>query len=281
MSTERLLTTVLSSVFFLALASKCVAVPEEGNHAGPPPPREPPHDPHADKGSEESWEVAATGGENDQHDHHDHPLDHSLENHHLAKRFIWTLTQEPYFYEKYGGGEGGEVGRVGGQLGMGRVDSGPPMNPETLLPQAMPLRNPSTSSLHKRLYPRFYQAYVSKHPSFNRVASPVGEHKRFPPFHPLARFRGLSPGGSSSAYRHDYASFADHNGHRLPTAPNAQPSLKYESPMLEDEEEEEEEEGEEKPVRVGELLHLLKSIAGDRGLSGHTKSFRFGISRRK
>ncbi|XP_050705549.1 uncharacterized protein LOC126990961 isoform X2 [Eriocheir sinensis] len=232
MSTERLLTTVLSSVFFLALASKCVAVPEEGNHAGPPPPREPPHDPHADK-------------------------------------------------EKYGGGEGGEVGRVGGQLGMGRVDSGPPMNPETLLPQAMPLRNPSTSSLHKRLYPRFYQAYVSKHPSFNRVASPVGEHKRFPPFHPLARFRGLSPGGSSSAYRHDYASFADHNGHRLPTAPNAQPSLKYESPMLEDEEEEEEEEGEEKPVRVGELLHLLKSIAGDRGLSGHTKSFRFGISRRK
>lgn len=45
---------------------------------------------------------------------------------------------------------------------MGRVDSGPPMNPETLLPQAMPLRNPSTSSLHKRLYPRFYQAYVSK-----------------------------------------------------------------------------------------------------------------------
>ncbi|XP_063874823.1 uncharacterized protein LOC135108099 isoform X1 [Scylla paramamosain] len=173
------------------------------------------------------------------------------------------------------------VGRVGGQLGTARGEAGAPINPE-MLPQALPLRNPSSSSLHKRLYPRWYQAYVYKQsPSFNRVASPVGEHKRFQPFHPLARFRGLALGGASSSASTGYRGYdlplADHPGHRLPTAPNAQPSLKYDSAL----EEEETEEEDEKPMRVGELLHLLKEIAGDRGLSGHTKSFRFGISRRK
>lgn len=264
---------MLCSVFVL-LVGACVAVPEEGEHAAPTPPRSRPHAHDDDHGSEDSWVTPAGEDDHHQHDHHDH---------HLAKRFIWTLTQEPYFYEKYGGGEGSEMGRVGSHLGTARGEVGARMNPE-MLPQALPLRNPSSSSLHKRLYPRWYQAYVYKSPSFNRVASPVGEHKRFQPFHPLARFRGLALGGSSSSatgYRGYDLPLADHPGHRLPTAPNAQPSLKYESSPVEEEEEDEDEEEEEKPMRVGELLHLLKAIAGDRGLSGHTKSFRFGISRRK
>ncbi|XP_045102679.1 uncharacterized protein LOC123499118 isoform X1 [Portunus trituberculatus] len=266
MPLQRLRAAVLCSLCFLTLVGTSVGVPEEGAHAAPTPPRDA-LDTHNDQGSEESW-LAPAGDDNDH------------QNHHLAKRFIWTLTQEPYFYGKYGGSEASEVGRVGGQLGSGRGEGGAPINPE-MLPQALPLRNPSSSSLHKRLYPRWYQAYVYKSPSFNRVASPVGEHKRFQPFHPLARFRGLALGGASSSASSGYRGYdlplADHPGHRLPTAPNAQPSLKYDS-ALEDTEEEEEDE---KPMRVGELLHLLKEIAGDRGLSGHTKSFRFGISRRK
>lgn len=65
--------------------------------------------------------------------------------------------------DKYGE-EGGDGGRIGGPLGIARMESAQSVNPEMLLPQALPLRNPaaSSSSLHKRLYPRFYQAYVSK-----------------------------------------------------------------------------------------------------------------------
>lgn len=50
------------------------------------------------------------------------------------------------------------MGRVGSPA---RGEAGAPLNPE-MLPQALPLRNPSSSSLHKRLYPRWYQAYVYK-----------------------------------------------------------------------------------------------------------------------
>ncbi|KAK3887775.1 hypothetical protein Pcinc_008104, partial [Petrolisthes cinctipes] len=184
------------------------------------------------------------------------------------------------------GGEGGvrglseESGVVGGS--------------ETL-PAALPLHH--DAPLHKRLYPRWYQAYMYKQtPSFNHVASSVGERKRFQPFHPLARFRGLSLGGSSpssssSSIYHSYdLPFADQAGHRLPTAPNAQPSLKYEySPLLDEEEEEEEDgpkgldmdEGNIDQMKAGDLLLMLKTIARDRGLAGYTKGFRFGISRRK
>lgn len=34
-------------------------------------------------------------------------------------------------------------------------------------------------------------------------------------------------------------------------------------------------------IRAGDLLRFLKNIASDRGLSSHTKSFRYGISKRK
>ncbi|KAG7164084.1 hypothetical protein Hamer_G020531, partial [Homarus americanus] len=194
------------------------------------------------------------------------------EDHQLRKRFIWTLTQEPYFYGKYGGG-GREEEReqVGGAAGAG----------SELLPEALALRNPS--SMHKRLFPRWYQAYVYKNPSFNRVvAAPVGERKRFQPFHPLARFRGLALTGSSQ-YSPGYRAvpdipLADDPGHRLPTAPNAPPSPKYENPVEEDEATEEDVGNQ---VKAGELLQFLKNIASDRGLSSHTKGFRFGISRRK
>lgn len=76
-----------------------------------------------------------------------------------------------------------------------------------------------------------------------------------------------------------------------PTAPNAQPSLKYDySPLLDEEEEEEEDgakeglnmdEGNMGQMKAGDLLLMLKTIARDRGLAGYTKGFRFGISKRK
>nr|XP_045608684.1 uncharacterized protein LOC123764705 isoform X1 [Procambarus clarkii]XP_045608685.1 uncharacterized protein LOC123764705 isoform X1 [Procambarus clarkii]XP_045608686.1 uncharacterized protein LOC123764705 isoform X1 [Procambarus clarkii] len=189
----------------------------------------------------------------------------SLEDHQLRKRFIWTLTQEPYFYGKYG--------RVSGEEGQEHLGDGAGSE---MLPEAMGLRNPT--SMHKRLYPRWYQAYVYKNPSFNQVAGPVGERKRFQPFHPLARFRGLALGATQ--YSNGYHAIpdmplADHTGHRLPTAPNAHPS-KYES---QEDVPDEEEVGQQ--VRAGDLLQFLKTIASDRGLSTHTKGFRFGISRRK
>ncbi|XP_071532325.1 uncharacterized protein [Panulirus ornatus] len=199
----------------------------------------------------------------------------SPRQHHLRKRFIWTLTQEPYFYGKYGrGGEGEGRGQLGGEAAPGAE----------MLPEALALRNPT--SMHKRLYPRWYQAYVYKNPSFNGVAGPVvGERKRFHPFHPLARFRGLASVGSSypSGYRaQPDLPLSDDPGHRLPTAPNAQTSYKYDaSSIVEEEQPEEEEEEEERPVKAGELLQLLRTIASDRGLTSHTKGFRFGISRRK
>ncbi|XP_071532327.1 uncharacterized protein [Panulirus ornatus] len=176
---------------------------------------------------------------------------------------------------KYGrGGEGEGRGQLGGEAAPGAE----------MLPEALALRNPT--SMHKRLYPRWYQAYVYKNPSFNGVAGPVvGERKRFHPFHPLARFRGLASVGSSypSGYRaQPDLPLSDDPGHRLPTAPNAQTSYKYDaSSIVEEEQPEEEEEEEERPVKAGELLQLLRTIASDRGLTSHTKGFRFGISRRK
>lgn len=80
------------------------------------------------------------------------------------------------------------------------------------------------------------------------------------------------------------------NSNFFPTAPNAQPSLKYDySPMLDEEEEEEEDgpkglnmdEGNVDQMKAGDLLLMLKTIARDRGLAGYTKGFRFGISKRK
>nr|XP_045608688.1 uncharacterized protein LOC123764705 isoform X3 [Procambarus clarkii] len=167
----------------------------------------------------------------------------------------------------------GKYGRVSGEEGQEHLGDGAGSE---MLPEAMGLRNPT--SMHKRLYPRWYQAYVYKNPSFNQVAGPVGERKRFQPFHPLARFRGLALGATQ--YSNGYHAIpdmplADHTGHRLPTAPNAHPS-KYES---QEDVPDEEEVGQQ--VRAGDLLQFLKTIASDRGLSTHTKGFRFGISRRK
>nr|XP_045608687.1 uncharacterized protein LOC123764705 isoform X2 [Procambarus clarkii] len=169
--------------------------------------------------------------------------------------------------------EVGKYGRVSGEEGQEHLGDGAGSE---MLPEAMGLRNPT--SMHKRLYPRWYQAYVYKNPSFNQVAGPVGERKRFQPFHPLARFRGLALGATQ--YSNGYHAIpdmplADHTGHRLPTAPNAHPS-KYES---QEDVPDEEEVGQQ--VRAGDLLQFLKTIASDRGLSTHTKGFRFGISRRK
>ncbi|KAK7071581.1 hypothetical protein SK128_028637, partial [Halocaridina rubra] len=150
-----------------------------------------------------------------------------------------------------------------------------------LLPEPLPLRKPS--AMHKRLYPRWYQAYVYKTPTFNHMARPVGERKRFQPFHPMARFRGLSMGGGSSnsrGYHYDFP-LSDQPGHPVPSAPNAQPSPKYiPDDKITDEEEDLEAEDDD-TLRAGELLQYLRSIASDRGLSSNTKSFRFGISRRK
>lgn len=62
-------------------------------------------------------------------------------------------------------------------------------------------------------------------------------------------------------------------------APNAQPSLPYDDDVNE--------EGlyaagdEADKISAGDLLRFLKNIASDRGLSSHTKSFRYGISKRK
>ncbi|XP_069994579.1 uncharacterized protein [Penaeus vannamei] len=196
----------------------------------------------------------------------------SLAAHHLRKRFIWTLTQEPYFYGKYDHSDHeGSRGQAGGMTETGS---------ETL-PQTMALRNPT--SLHKRLYPRWYQAYVYKTPSFNRVATPIGGSKRFQPLHPLARFRGLAMGSSPgySAGYHIPSDFplSDQPGHPVPSAPNAQPSLPYEDDV--DDEGLEAAEDDVDKIRAGDLLRFLKNIASDRGLSSHTKSFRYGISKRK
>ncbi|XP_068200996.1 uncharacterized protein [Palaemon carinicauda] len=152
-----------------------------------------------------------------------------------------------------------------------------------LLPEPLPLRKPS--SMHKRLYPRWYQAYSYKPSSFSPMARSTGERKRFQPFHPMARFRGLSMGGGSTGSRGYHSSFdlplSDQPGHPVPSAPNAQPSPKFTPAAQMIEAEEEEVEEEEEPMRAGELLQYLRSIANDRGISGNTKSFRFGISRRK
>ncbi|XP_066938712.1 uncharacterized protein [Macrobrachium rosenbergii] len=197
----------------------------------------------------------------------DGPPPSSLEEHQLRKRFIWTLTQEPYFYGKL---DGGDMGASQGS---------------ELLPEPLPLRKPT--SMHKRLYPRWFQAYAYKPSAFSPMTQSAGERKRFQPFHPMARFRGLSMGGGSSGSRGYHSSFdfplSDQPGHPVPSgrSPNAQPSPKFTpaAQMIEDEEEEVEEE--EEPMRAGELLQYLRSIANDRGISGNTKSFRFGISRRK
>ncbi|XP_042862889.1 uncharacterized protein LOC122247578 isoform X2 [Penaeus japonicus] len=150
------------------------------------------------------------------------------------------------------------------------------------LPQTMALRNPT--SLHKRLYPRWYQAYVYKTPSFNRVAGPIGGSKRFQPLHPLARFRGLamgsSPGYSAGYHIPSDLPLSDQPGHPVPSAPNAQPSLPYEDEVDDDGLDADAEDLESK-IRAGDLLRFLKNIASDRGLSSHTKSFRYGISKRK
>ncbi|KAK8723112.1 hypothetical protein OTU49_011847 [Cherax quadricarinatus] len=187
---------------------------------------------------------------------------------------------------KYGRGSHGGEQQVQQEVQQQEVQSlegGAAVGSE-LLPQALSLRNPS--SMHKRLYPRWYQAYVYKNPNFKQVPGPVGGgSKRFQPFHPLARFRGLSLGTSQYSSGHPALldlPISDHSGHRLPTAPNAQPSLKYQNPAEEEvvsEEDSDDEVGQQ--VRAGELLQFLKTIASDRGLSSHTKGFRFGISRRK
>ncbi|XP_037778503.1 uncharacterized protein LOC119575139 [Penaeus monodon] len=198
--------------------------------------------------------------------------DGSLAAHHLRKRFIWTLTQEPYFYGKYDHSDReGSRGQAGGMTETGS---------ETL-PQTMALRNPT--SLHKRLYPRWYQAYVYKTPSFNRVATPIGGSKRFQPLHPLARFRGLAMGSSPgySAGYHIPSDFplSDQPGHPVPSAPNAQPSLPYDDDVNEEGLDAAGDEADK--ISAGDLLRFLKNIASDRGLSSHTKSFRYGISKRK
>lgn len=200
----------------------------------------------------------------------------SLEEHQLRKRFIWTLTQEPYFYGKYEGGDGSRAVSQGSEL----------------LPEPLPLRKPT--SMHKRLYPRWYQAYVYKTPTYNHMARSTGERKRFQPFHPMARFRGLSMGGGSSGgsgggYHSNFElPLSDQPGHPVPSAPNAQPSPKFNTAAkIAAAAEEEAEEAaaaaqeDEDNVRAGEILQYLRSIASDRGLASNTKSFRFGISRRK
>ncbi|XP_076032792.1 uncharacterized protein LOC143020344 isoform X2 [Oratosquilla oratoria] len=160
---------------------------------------------------------------------------------------------------------------------------------EQSLHQTMPF-------VQKRLYPRWYQAFVmSKNPMMARRLS-AGERKRFLPFHPLARFRGLA---LTSRIRPDgSARYAPASGsHSWPAAD--QPSAPQapdedtrvdppEEPFLDSLENDDDavgslggsSEDSKKKLSAGQLLGALRKAAYSRGLQGKAKIFRFGISRK-
>jgi len=158
--------------------------------------------------------------------------------------------------------------------------------------------------LQKRLpYPRWYNNYNSRISSFDR-SSPMSERKRFLPFHPLARFRGLSVGDEHMRDRQRYyeTPLSDAPAYTLPSAPNVAPGQKYsttsfirqqqqqqQQPIIdtdlddiEDDDTSQDFIQTELPNRqlaAGELIGFLQRLAANRNVGRNAKIFRFGANK--
>ncbi|XP_018007907.1 uncharacterized protein LOC108665641, partial [Hyalella azteca] len=89
----------------------------------------------------------------------------------------------------------GSSGEANGELTSGALAPHVQLHKEVVMPLHLMRRAASdpTATRLKREYPRWFQAYNYKQPSYDSWQSGQrAERKRFLPFHPLARFRGLS-----------------------------------------------------------------------------------------
>ncbi|CAL4072270.1 unnamed protein product, partial [Meganyctiphanes norvegica] len=158
-------------------------------------------------------------------------------------------------------------------------------------------------NLHKRPYPRWYNSYISRVSSFDPRSSLMSERKRFLPFHPLARFRGLSVSDEGVRDRQRYYEMplSDAPAYTLPSAPAVAPGQKYstqsfikqqQQPIidremeLEDDDNEGDDEHEfiktelpNRQIAAGELIGLLQRMAANREVGRNAKIFRFGANK--
>ncbi|RXG71596.1 hypothetical protein Avbf_04925 [Armadillidium vulgare] len=144
--------------------------------------------------------------------------------------------------------------------------------------------------LKKRSHPRFHHAFVYRNPSYR--TSPIAQSKRFLPFHPLARFRGLSMGGAGGGlvgvgapYRQDGFETYVSDSNTIPSPGHPVPSGETKAAETGEDLGENEKiysgdpqvsETKEK-INAGELLQYLNNFSSGRGLGSKAKIFRFGI----